>query len=89
MTTNISPEKDGNPHIVVAGAGIVGASIAFHLARRGARVELVTPERMVGISVGAMNSPAYLRAFAEHGVSIQTVRQEGRGDDAQTLNGAR
>ena len=24
-------------------------------------------------------------AFAEHGVSIQTVRQEGRGDDAQLV----
>jgi len=28
---------------------------------------------------------AATRAFAEHGVSIQTVRQEGRGDDAQLV----
>lgn len=48
---------------------------AEHLARRGARVELVTPERMVGISVGAMNSPAYLRAFAEHGVALSVARR--------------
>lgn len=30
-----------NDHIVVAGAGIVGASIAYHLAKRGARVTVV------------------------------------------------
>ena len=29
------------PHIVVVGAGVVGASIAFHLALRGARVTVV------------------------------------------------
>lgn len=29
------------PHVVVVGAGIVGASIAYHLAARGARVTLV------------------------------------------------
>jgi homoserine dehydrogenase len=28
---------------------------------------------------------AVAHAFAEHGVSIQTVRQEGRGDDAQLV----
>ncbi len=48
---------------------------AEHLARLGCRVELVTPERMVGISVGAMNSPAYLRAFAEHDVQITVARR--------------
>ena len=30
-----------SPHYVVVGAGIVGASIAYHLARRGARVSIV------------------------------------------------
>jgi glycine/D-amino acid oxidase-like deaminating enzyme len=30
-----------SPHAVVVGAGIVGASISFHLARRGVRVTLV------------------------------------------------
>ena len=28
---------------------------------------------------------AVAHAFAEHGVSIQTVRQEGHGDDAQLV----
>lgn len=46
-----------------------------HLALLGARVELVTPERTVGISVGGMNSPAYLRAFAEHDVTLTLARR--------------
>ncbi len=40
------------------------------LARGGARVELVTPERMLAPGVGSMNSPAYLQAFAETGVVV-------------------
>ncbi|MDO5696528.1 MAG: NADH:flavin oxidoreductase [Dermatophilus congolensis] len=40
------------------------------LAGRGVNVELVTPERTVGIGVGGLNSPAYLTAFAEHDVRI-------------------
>lgn len=46
-----------------------------HLARLGAQVELVTPERTIGISVGSMNSPAYLRAFAEHDVRLTVARR--------------
>ncbi len=55
--------------------GEPGLDAAEHLARLGARVELVTPERMVGISVGSMNSPAYLRAFAEHDVTLTVARR--------------
>lgn len=33
-----------------------------------AGLELVTPERTLAAAVGSMNSPAYLRAFAEHDV---------------------
>jgi 2,4-dienoyl-CoA reductase-like NADH-dependent reductase (Old Yellow Enzyme family) len=46
-----------------------------HLARLGAHVELVTPERMVGVSVGSMNSPAYLTAFARHDVTLTVARR--------------
>ncbi|ROR90836.1 2,4-dienoyl-CoA reductase-like NADH-dependent reductase (Old Yellow Enzyme family) [Nocardioides aurantiacus] len=55
------------------------------LATRGAVVELVTPERMLAPDVGSMNSPAYLRAFAEHDVTLTLarrlvgVRREGGG----------
>ncbi|MEO9140304.1 MAG: NADH:flavin oxidoreductase [Jatrophihabitans sp.] len=45
------------------------------LARAGARVEIVTPERMLAIGVGAMNSPAYLRAFAETDVAVTLARR--------------
>ncbi|GGF35723.1 N-methylproline demethylase [Marmoricola endophyticus] len=45
------------------------------LGRLGARVELVTPERAVAVSVGSMNSPAYLRAFAEADVLLTPARR--------------
>lgn len=45
------------------------------LAGRGAAVELVTPERMLAPDVGGMNSPAYLRAFAEHDVTVTLARR--------------
>ncbi|WP_141014640.1 oxidoreductase [Nocardioides sambongensis] len=48
---------------------------AEHLARIGASVELVTPERTVGIAVGSMNSPAYLTAFADHDVRLTVARR--------------
>jgi N-methyl-L-proline demethylase len=40
------------------------------LAGLGARVEYVTPERVLAPAVGSMNSPAYLAAFAEHDVRV-------------------
>ncbi|WP_020667695.1 NADH:flavin oxidoreductase [Amycolatopsis nigrescens] len=40
------------------------------LARRGVAVEYVTPERTVAPDVGSMNSPAYLKVLAEHGVGL-------------------
>lgn len=43
---------------------------AEQLARAGARVEIVTPERSLAIGVGSMNSPAYLAAFAQYGVGV-------------------
>lgn len=39
------------------------------LAPQAAVLEFVTPERTLAPAVGGMNSPAYLRAFAEHGVT--------------------
>ncbi|MBR7743009.1 FAD-dependent oxidoreductase [Phycicoccus sp. BSK3Z-2] len=62
---------------------------AEHLARSGARVELATPERMVGISVGSMNSPAYLKAFAEHDVTLTPARRLTDVRRAEAGSGAR
>jgi 2,4-dienoyl-CoA reductase-like NADH-dependent reductase (Old Yellow Enzyme family) len=57
------------------------------LAIRGATVELVTPERTVGPLVGSMNSPAYLRAFAELGVQVTLAQRltEAHKNDAGDL----
>jgi NADPH-dependent 2,4-dienoyl-CoA reductase/sulfur reductase-like enzyme len=42
-----------------------GMSAAEMIARSGARLEYVTPERMVAIDMGGMNYPAYIKAFTE------------------------
>ncbi len=61
------------------------------LLEQGCRVEYVTPERTVGIDVGGMNSPAYLRLFAEHDVRItlpyylRSVRKGAGGRLVATL----
>ena len=58
------------------------------LARGGARIELVTPERALAVGVGSMNSPAYLRAYAEHDVSITLayqLRQVSRNADGRLV----
>ncbi|WP_309132025.1 FAD-dependent oxidoreductase [Brevibacterium sp.] len=40
------------------------------MARNGQSVTYISPERTIGIDVGSMNSPAYLRMFSECGVSV-------------------
>jgi 2,4-dienoyl-CoA reductase-like NADH-dependent reductase (Old Yellow Enzyme family)/thioredoxin reductase len=45
-------------------------SAAEMIARSGARLEIVTPERMLAIEVGGMNHVPYARAFNEMGVRI-------------------
>jgi NADPH-dependent 2,4-dienoyl-CoA reductase/sulfur reductase-like enzyme len=55
-----------------------GASCAEFLARAGARLEFVTPERTVLPEIGGTNYPAYLRVFGEHGVTI-TLNRRLRG----------
>jgi NADPH-dependent 2,4-dienoyl-CoA reductase/sulfur reductase-like enzyme len=52
-----------------------GASCAEFLAGAGARLELVTPERIVMPEIGGTNYPAYLKAFGEHGVRITLNRR--------------
>lgn len=62
-----------------------GMDAAEKLAAAGARVEIITPERMLAPDIGAMNSPAYLRAFSENNVAItlahrlRSVSQEPDG----------
>lgn len=56
------------------------------LAPTGTRIHYVTPERALASDVGSMNSPAYLRAFAEHGVTTtlaQRLRSVHRNPDGR------
>jgi N-methyl-L-proline demethylase len=58
-------------------------SAAEMIARSGARLEIVTPERMLGIDIGGMNHVPYARAFNETDTRItlnqrvRAVRPEG------------
>ncbi|QWF78942.1 NADH:flavin oxidoreductase [Amycolatopsis sp. CA-230715] len=62
------------------------------LARQGIEVEYVTPERTLAPDVGSMNSPAYLKVFAEHGVRVtmahrlRSVRRTGDGSLIATVS---
>jgi len=47
-----------------------GLSCAEYLVHAGSRVEIVTPDRMIGQEVGGTNIPAYLKTFQEHGVKM-------------------
>lgn len=60
---------------------------AERLAGMGARVEYVTPERVLAPGVGSMNSPAYLAAFAEHDVRVTLAQRlaEVRRKDGRLL----
>ena len=48
----------------------------------------MTPERTLAPDVGSMNSPAYLKAFAEHAVTVTLayrLRRVERSPDARLL----
>lgn len=71
--------------------GYQAMGAAEMLANNGARVHIVTPERMLAPDVGSMNSPAYLENFARHGVTttlgwwLKSVRRADDGRLAATL----
>ena len=60
-----------------------GPSTAVMLAKKGAAVEVVTPDRMIGFEVGATNFPNYLRELYRHDVKLtpdlelRSVRRDG------------
>jgi len=55
-----------------------GVACAEFMARAGAQVEFVTPERSFAPDIGGTNYPAYLKAFYEHGVTL-TPNERLRG----------
>ncbi len=52
-----------------------GLACAEYLARNGAKVQFVTPERILAPDVGGTNYPAYVKAFNENGVTITLMRR--------------
>ncbi|MDN2567377.1 NADH:flavin oxidoreductase [Aquibium sp. A9E412] len=65
--------------------GHQGMTAAEMIARSGAALELVSPERFFAPEMGGMNHVPYMRAFHEHGVTVTintrlvAVRREGNG----------
>lgn len=51
--------------------GYPAMDAAEALAIAGARVEIITPQRALAQDVGGMNSPAYLKVFAQHDVQVR------------------
>jgi len=60
LITRVSLKAAKQDRVVVAGAGIMGASIAYHLARRGANVTVL--EKQQPGSGATRNSFAWLNA---------------------------
>jgi 2,4-dienoyl-CoA reductase-like NADH-dependent reductase (Old Yellow Enzyme family) len=62
-----------------------GFTAAEFLAEAGTRLQFVTPERVLAPEVGGTNYPAYLRAFALHGVGVslnlrlERIERDGNG----------
>jgi NADPH-dependent 2,4-dienoyl-CoA reductase/sulfur reductase-like enzyme len=60
-----------------------GMSAAEMLARSGAKLEIVTPERLFAPEIGPLNHVPYMRAFKRHGVRltiatrVKSIRREG------------
>ncbi|HEV7255212.1 MAG TPA: NADH:flavin oxidoreductase [Mesorhizobium sp.] len=63
--------------------GHQGMSAAETIARAGARLELLSPERFFAPEIGGLNHAPYMQAFHEHGVTItvntrlQALRRQG------------
>jgi 2,4-dienoyl-CoA reductase-like NADH-dependent reductase (Old Yellow Enzyme family) len=60
-----------------------GMMAAEAIAAAGARLQFVTPERVLAPEIGGTNYPVYFKAFAEHGVDVTlnarltAVRRQG------------
>ncbi len=65
--------------------GHQGMSAAEMIAKAGAALEIVSPERFFAPEIGGMNHVPYARAFAAHGVTVtinkrlKAVRRDGNG----------
>jgi glycine/D-amino acid oxidase-like deaminating enzyme len=67
-------------HIVVVGAGVVGSSVAFHLAARGASVSIVDPLPADGGTSGASFSVTVATRKTPHAFFALAVDGDGEHD---------
>jgi 2,4-dienoyl-CoA reductase-like NADH-dependent reductase (Old Yellow Enzyme family) len=69
-----------------------GMAAAEVIARSGAALEIVTPERVLAPDIGGTNYPAYFKAFAECGVTVTlnqrllAVGRDGNALEARLYN---
>jgi 2,4-dienoyl-CoA reductase-like NADH-dependent reductase (Old Yellow Enzyme family) len=71
-----SPVAAGSRVLVYDDHGFYPAADAMErLARGGAEVVYASPERTIAVDVGSMNSPAYLKVMAEHGVESRLTQR--------------
>lgn len=65
MPSRPDPHDTGRPHVVVIGAGIIGATLAYELAGRGARVTVLDRERpaagATGVAFAWLTNQTYFR----------------------------
>ena len=54
--------KPNSPHIVIIGGGVIGTSIAYHLAKQDARVTLIEEKDLVSGSSGACDGLVFLQS---------------------------
>jgi NADPH-dependent 2,4-dienoyl-CoA reductase/sulfur reductase-like enzyme len=71
-TWDVLAGREVSGHVLVYDdhGGHAAPSVAELLAKRGARVEIVTPERAIGAEFGATNFPIHLRELYKMGVVL-------------------
>ncbi|WP_382467540.1 FAD-dependent oxidoreductase [Streptomyces ochraceiscleroticus] len=91
MSGSLRPRNSGDVLVYDDHGGYPAMDAVELLAPAGARLHYVTPERTLAPDVGSMNSPAYLKAFTQHGVTttlaqrLRSVRRTGDGRLTATL----
>ncbi|MFZ3598601.1 FAD-dependent oxidoreductase [Streptomyces sp. BH104] len=88
MSGSLRPRAGGEVLIYDDHGGHPAMDAAEVLVTHGARLECVTPERTLAPDVGSMNSPAYLRSFTEHDVTVtlaRRLRSVRRGADGRLV----